>query len=159
MPVWDKPSRRWLAPEDERRVLAAIREAERMSSGEIRVHVDARCKGDPLEEARRWFAALGTSATAERNGVLLYFAVEDRKFAVAGDVGIHAAVGDEFWQALRDRLAERLREGRAGDGVVEAVLEIGRALAASFPRGAGDRNELPDDVSWGPAGREEDHNL
>jgi uncharacterized membrane protein len=149
MPFWKDPSRGMLTPGDEARVVAAIRAAERATTGEVRVHIDDHCDGEPLEQARRNFASLGMTATAARNGVLIYFAALDHKFAIVGDEGIHAVVGGEFWDALRDRLAARLREGRHAEGIVEAVLEVGRVLAEAFPAAADDRNELPDAVSWG----------
>lgn len=152
MPFWKNPSRRLLSAGDEARVVEAIRAAERETSGEIRVHVDECCNGDPIEQARICFAALGMTATAARNGALVYFAVDDRRFAVIGDVGLHAVVDPTLWDTLRDRLAVRLSEGNAGAGIVEAVTAIGGAMAGAFPRDPDDRNELPDEVSWGPSG-------
>lgn len=140
---------RLLGPEEDARVVAAIREAERHTSGEIRVHVAPRCPGDPGEAARAWFAKLGMTRTALRNGVLLFFAEEDRKFSVVGDEGIHRAVGEAFWEEVRDALQEKLRRGRAADGIVEAIERIGRELGRSFPHASDDRNELSDDVSRG----------
>ena len=88
-------------------------------------------------------------ATAERNGVLLYLAVEDRKLAIVGDQGVHARVGDEYWRRVRDAMVERLRVGAARDAIVHAVLDVGQVLAKFFPPRPGDVNELSDDVSLG----------
>lgn len=149
MVMFDRPERRLLSREDEGRVVEAIRAAERRTSGEIRVHVEARCKGEALDEAAGVFERLGMTRTAARNGVLVFLAVDDRKFAIVGDRGIHGRVGAAFWGGLRDRLAERLREGRAADGLVEVVESIGAELGRSFPRAGEDRNELSDDLSYG----------
>jgi len=142
----------WLArdgfgPAEEARIVAAIREAESRTSGEIRVRIERACPGDPLETARRRFASLRMNRTAERNGVLLFLSSTDRKLAVVGDEGIHAHVGAEFWSGLLDRLAARLRAGEAGAGVEEAVLAVGAKLAERFPPVPGDVNELPDAIS------------
>ena len=149
MVMFDRPERRLLSAEDERRVVDAIRAAERRTSGEIRVHVQARCAADALDEAARVFEGLGMTRTAARNGVLVFLAVDDRKFAIVGDRGIHARVGASFWDGLRDLLAGRLREGRAADGLVEVVESIGAQLQRAFPRAGDDRNELADDLSQG----------
>ncbi len=138
-----------LTADDEQRIVAAIRGAETRTSGEIRVHVEARCAGDPIEAARYWFARLGMAATAERNGVLFYLAARHRKFAVIGDQGIHDHVGDAFWAALRDRLEGRFRKGDVAGGLEEAILETGERLSAAFPPRAGGTNELPDEISYG----------
>ena len=139
---------RFFDAQEEARILDAIREAERATSGEIRVHVESRCPGDPMEVARQRFVRLGMANTAQRNGVLFYLATADGRFAVFGDEGIHQQVGDPFWQGLRDRMAERFRADEFAPGLAEAIAAVGAHLAASFPLAAQDRNELPDAISW-----------
>jgi uncharacterized membrane protein len=148
--LFDRPERRLLSADDERRVVEAIRSAERRTSGEIRVHVQGACKGDPLEAAAQVFERLGMARTAARNGVLVFVAVDDRRFALVGDRGIHEKVGTAFWEALRDGLAASFRAGKAADGLVAVVEAVGAELSRSFPRGGDDRNELPDSISFGP---------
>jgi uncharacterized membrane protein len=139
--------RRFLAPADLEAVRRAVVEAERGTSGEVRVHLDARCPGDPMARAIAVFERLGMPRTALRNGVLVYVAVEDRKLAVIGDAGVHALVGPGYWDRLRDTVVDHFRAGRRRDGLVTAVQEIGAVLSRHFPRDPDDRNELPDDVS------------
>ncbi|HEX6739396.1 MAG TPA: TPM domain-containing protein [Vicinamibacteria bacterium] len=135
---------------DHNRIVDAIRGAETASRGEIRVHV-AR---EPVEDARRaaavQFEKLGMTATAERNGVLVYVAPASRSFAVIGDSGVHERCGDAFWSGLAQAMEQAFREGRFTEGIVEVVGRVGEALAAHFPRlGGADVNELPDEVSEG----------
>jgi len=132
-------------------IAAAAHEAERGTSGEIRVHLERRLPraSDALTRAGHVFTRLKMDATAERNGVLLYLAVEDRKLAIVGDQGVHARVGDEYWRRVRDAMVERLRVGAARDAIVHAVLDVGLVLAKFFPPRPGDVNELSDDVSLG----------
>jgi uncharacterized membrane protein len=139
--------RRFLAPDDLEAVSRAVAEAEAGTSGEVRVHLDARCPGDPMARAVEVFERLGMTRTTLRNGVLVYVAVEDHKLAVIGDAGVHARVGGAYWSGLRDTLVGHLREGRPRDGLVTAVRDIGEMLRRHFPRAPDDRNELPDDVS------------
>jgi uncharacterized membrane protein len=142
------PARQILTETDEERILAAIRDAEAATSGEIRVHVESRTR-DVRADAERWFGRLGMNATAEHNGVLFFLAVRDRKFAVIGDRGIHAQVGDEYWTRLGARMETRFREGEIAVGLCEAIHDVGQKLAAVFPRSTKDANELPDTISYG----------
>ena len=146
--LYRSPARRLLSAEDEAAVLAAIAEAERRTSGEVRVHVVARGSGDPLADARRWFGRLGMERTRERNGVLLYVAALDRSFAIAGDRGIHERVGEPFWAALRDEIQSRFRQGLFRDGLVRAISRIGDELAGAFPKRSDDQDELPNAISF-----------
>ena len=91
------------------------------------------------------------TATAQRNGVLLYLAVADRLFAVLGDRGIHERVEEGFWDAVAARMSSRFREGDFAGGMIDAIEEIGRRLQEAFPY-AGDEadvNELSDEISYG----------
>ena len=137
-----------LSDEDLAAIGIAVTDAERMTSGQVRVHFDRQCMGDAIAEARRVFLRLGMDRTRHRNAVLLYLALEGRRFAVVGDEGIHARVGPVFWDDLRDELQRALRAGRLRDGVVAAVGDIGRALGRHFPDRPDDVNELPDSVSF-----------
>lgn len=144
---------RWLArvlsDADLEAIAAAIAEAESRTTGEIRVHVEATCPGDPLARAVALFESLGMHRTAGGTGVLIYLALEDHRLAVIGDRAIHARVGDGYWRPLADRLAAALREGCAREGLLAAVEEVGATLGRHFPRGPDDVNELPDQVSLG----------
>lgn len=140
---------RYFSPDDLEAIRAAVAAAERQTAGEIRVHLERRAVGDVLAHARRVFHALGMHRTRHRASVLLYLAVDDRKFAIVGDDGVHARVGYRLWDSVRDELQRELRAGRTRDGVIATVAEIGRALAAHFPPRPDETNELPDAVSAG----------
>jgi uncharacterized membrane protein len=134
---------------DHERIVAAIRAAEERSRGEIRVHVAHHSVGDAEAAAAAAFTKLGMSATAERNGVLIYVAPRSQRFAVVGDTAIHGRCGDAFWRGVAATMEKAFREGRFTDGIVEGIGTVGLALAREFPRVAGkrDENELPDAVS------------
>jgi len=148
MTWWRSPLRRLLSEQDETRVLAAIRRAEAKTSGEIRVHVERRSGGDPMSAAKAWFNRLGMETTDERNGILFYLAVDERTFAIVGDAGIHAKVGEAFWQALSVAMAEAFAQGKPAHGLERAIDEVGSHLAEHFPRRGDDRNELSDELSY-----------
>jgi uncharacterized membrane protein len=134
-------------------IAAAVAAAERATSGEIRVHLERRLPrrgataADPLARATEVFTTLRMHETAEHSGVLIYLAIDDHKLAILGDGGVHARVGDAYWQRVRDGMVERLRRGDARDAVLHAVREVGEVLQRFFPRRPDDRNELSDRVS------------
>ena len=131
------------------RIVHAIREAERRSSGEIRVFVESKVKGDILARAKKVFEKMGMTRTRQRNGVLLYFAVSDRAFSVLGDRGIHERVGDPLWKQITDSLSADFAKGEFAAGLERGVQQVGSALAKYFPFSATDKNELPDDIEKG----------
>jgi uncharacterized membrane protein len=133
---------------DDDRVVAAIAEAESMTSGELRVFVSSRALGndDVQKRAEARFIKLGMTATAERNGVLFYFIPRDRKFAIVGDSGIHEKCGAAFWIEIAEALRRQLVAGKFTEGVVEAIAKAGAALATHFPQRGDDRNELGNEV-------------
>jgi len=132
---------------DPERVVSAIREAESACSAEIRVSVSGALWGDPRKRAEKAFARLGMADTKHRNGVLIYFMPHRRRFAVLGDAGIHAAVGQAFWDSTAAAMSERFKAGDFTGGLEHGIAEAGRQLAKHFPAGAGgNANELPDEV-------------
>lgn len=136
----------FLTPAEKSRVEAAIAAAERVTSGEIRVLISRRVKGDPLAAARKVFHRLGMQRTRERNGVLILLASASRRFVILGDEGIHRAMGQGWWDGIRDGMAARFGGGDFAGGLVHGVEEAGRALAARFPWRPDDTNELPNEV-------------
>ncbi|MFM2134683.1 MAG: hypothetical protein RL021_83 [Bacteroidota bacterium] len=135
--------------EEQQAILAAVQEAERRTSGEIRVFIDRECGPDVLDRAAFVFSELGMHRTDERNGILIYLAVKSRKFAVIGDSGIHAKVGDDFWSGIRTEMQHHFMVGDFVSGLCQGILKAGEALSNHFPWTAGDRNELPDDIMYG----------
>jgi uncharacterized membrane protein len=136
--------------QQEQRIIAAIEAAELVTSGEVRVHLNDTCSGNPLRDAQKQFHKLGMHRTAERNGILFFIALESHKFAVVGDAGIHAMVGQSFWEGIRDHMVPELKEGRWIEALELGIAEAGRALAEHFPhQGRSDRDELSNDVSRG----------
>lgn len=132
---------------DSDRIVAAIGEAEKRSSGEIRVHVTRRKPGDLERRAIERFHKLGMQKTKHRNGVLFYIAPRARKFRIVGDVAIHERCGESFWEDVARAMEADFRRGAFTDGVVRGVEKIGEVLAAHFPRRPDDQNELPDRVT------------
>lgn len=146
---------RLLTPAQEEILVAAIRQAETTTSGEIRVHLEDHCPTpEPLDRAAQVFAELNMHQTAERNGVLFYLAWQDRRFAVIGDAAINAAVPDDFWEITKETVLSQFRQGNYVEGLGRGVKMVGEQLQKFFPYNAAtDQNELDDTISYGgPAG-------
>ncbi|NID13132.1 TPM domain-containing protein [Fibrivirga algicola] len=139
-----------LTPDQQEQIIAAIRQAERETSGEIRVHIEANCPdSDPVQRAVAVFKHLGMHQTKEQNGVLFYLAHEDRKFAVVGDQGIDAKVPADFWQSTKDLMRQHFAATDYATGLSQGIERAGQHLKTFFPRASDDVNELPDDISFG----------
>jgi uncharacterized membrane protein len=138
----------FFAKEQQAQILAAVKEAEKATSGEIRVHIENSCAEDVLDRAAWIFNKLGMHKTADRNGVLFYLAVNDRKFAVIGDAGINAKVPEGFWDDIKELLQEKFREGKFTEGLSEGIILAGKHLNKHFPHKKNDVNELSDEISF-----------
>ena len=139
-----------LPPSEEasKQIMSAILEAEKATSGEIRVHFENHCKADVLDRAAEIFKKLHMHETDERNGVLFYVAIKDHKFAILGDKGINKVVPDHFWDDIKEHMVKRFKEHEFAKGISEGIRMAGDQLQKHFPYKAGDKNELSDDISY-----------
>jgi uncharacterized membrane protein len=143
-------TREFLSKLEHDRIIQAIRDAESKTSGEIRVLIQrGKLKSDPLVAAQRKFLRLGMHKTREHNAVLIFVAPRVHKLAVVGDNAIHERCGDEFWQRIVETMRVHFRNEKFSDALIDAVNEVGKVLAAHFPRTLASANELPDDVIEG----------
>ncbi|RLD39843.1 MAG: TPM domain-containing protein [Bacteroidetes bacterium] len=126
----------------------AIMNAELDTSGEIRVHIDSKCKGEVMDRAYEVFKKLKMHDTGLRNGVLFYLAVKNRKFAIIGDKGINEIVPEDFWEELKSDMLDAFREGNFTDGLIDGITRTGTHLKQHFPYQTDDVNELPDEISF-----------
>jgi uncharacterized membrane protein len=140
----------FFSPEEQRLIVNAIREAERATSGEVRVFVESRCSYvDAIDRALELFTEMGMHATAERNGVLVYVAIKDHQLAVLGDEGIHRKVGADYWRTEVQKMLRDFNREDYAKGIAGCVKDIGEALKAHFPYASNDRNELSDEIEFG----------
>ncbi|RZL48491.1 MAG: TPM domain-containing protein [Pedobacter sp.] len=126
----------------------AIAEAEKTTSGEIRISIDKHCHGSAFERATEYFSELGMDKTAQHNGVLIYLAYEDHKFAIIGDRGINKVVPEDFWETTQVAMKAHFLSGNLADGIIAGVALAGEKLALFFPYQNGDVNELPNDIVY-----------
>lgn len=139
----------FLTASHEEKIVAAIKEAEKNTSGEIRVHIEHHSGKDPLDRAKEVFYFLNMDRTQQQNGVLFYVAVNDKKFSVIGDSGINKVVPDNFWESVKNTVLSRFKTGNYAEGLIQGILAAGEKLKEYFPYTPDDKNELPDNISLG----------
>lgn len=139
----------FLSPEQEKAIVAAIVDAEKTTSGEIRVHLEAHYNGVHFERAKSLFHSLKMDNTKEENGVLIYVAVLDKKFVILGDAGINKVVPPNFWNSTKDLMTKHFKREQFTAGIIAGIKEAGVQLATHFPWDTNDTNELSNEVSKG----------
>ncbi|SRR5690606_2912026 len=146
----------FLTSEEESAIIEAIRIAEKNTSGEIRVHLEATSISaesnehvDTFDRAVEVFDMLNMQNTEAKNGVLIYVAVNDRTLVIMGDKGINDIVGQNFWESTKNIIINHFKKGNMKQGLVEGILMAGEQLKKYFPYSKDDKNELPDDISVG----------
>ena len=141
----------FFSKEENDKIVAAIRNAEECTSGEVRVFVESKCKFiDPLDRALEIFAELKMQETKDRNAVLVYVAIKDKQLAIFGDSGIHAKTGEEYWRREVAKMISQFNKENYADGISNCITEIGHALQHYFPYDKEtDKNELPDEIIFG----------
>ena len=141
----------YFTAEQQQQMVEAINEAEKNTSGEVRVFVEGKCKYmDAVDRAREIFVSLKMDKTKDRNAVLLYIAVKDKQMAVFADEGIYQRLGMEYWNNEVNKIIAEFRKDNHTQGICTVVKDIGEALKAEFPYDkVGDKNELPDEIIFG----------
>ena len=142
-------AREFFTQEERAEIENAISEAEKVTSGEIRVHLENTCDEKILDHTSWIFEELEMHATEKRNGVLIYMAVEDKTFAIIGDAGINELVPADFWENIKEEMRAAFKQDRFKEGLLEAVNSIGIDLKVQFPIREDDENELPNAISFG----------
>lgn len=142
------PAREFLTEEEEKRIIKSITDAEEFTTGEIRVHIEFKCKKDPLDRAKEIFQELKMHETEARNGIILYIATDDRKVAIFGDEGISEQVEDDFWQDEIDTLIGEFKQGNFEKGIELVVNDIGEKLKRFYPSDGTDPNELDNEITF-----------
>lgn len=135
--------------EQKQEIVLAIKQAEKNTSGEIRVHIEKKCKEDVLDHAAFMFDELEMQKTELRNGVLIYLAVEDRQLAILGDAGINLKVPKGFWDDSRDVMISHFKNGDFAKGLSAGIIKAGEQLKEHYPYQSDDTNELSDEISFG----------
>jgi uncharacterized membrane protein len=150
--MWSfRKKKTFFSQEENDKIVHSIQDAERQTSGEIRIFVESRCKYvDPLDRAAEIFAQLQMEKTELRNGVLFYVAIKDKQLAIFADSGIHSATGDTHWKNVVQQILSVFSKESVVAGITTTITKIGDALKTHFPYDKDvDKNELPDEIIFG----------
>jgi len=139
----------FLTAREEQQIVAAIKSAEKNTSGEIRVHIEKSTEIPPLTRAKEVFWFLNMDETKEQNGVLFYIAVENKQFAIYGDRGIYRKTPQNFWDEEKEIVLKHFSKKENAKGLLIAIEKVGEKLKKLFPYQTDDSNELSDEISKG----------
>jgi uncharacterized membrane protein len=139
----------FLTSEEELEIVQAIRQAERNTSGEIRVHIEKSTDISHYNRALEVFHSLKMFNTKQQNAVLIYVAVEDHKFVINGDQGIDKVVSENFWETTKNVMQQQFKMKQFKQGIVDGVLKAGEELKVHFPWQINDEDELSNEISKG----------
>ena len=133
--------------DQQQQVKVAIENAELQTSCEIRVFVEDFSKIDVLDRAAFQFKKLAMHETALRNGVLIYLATEDKKFAIIGDAGINQHTGNEFWDSVKELMLTEFKKDDLTTGLIIGIAALAETVKLFFPYEMGDKNEISNDIA------------
>jgi uncharacterized membrane protein len=134
---------------EKKQIMAAIADAEKNTSGEIRVHLEKMCAEDVFTHAVNVFGKLEMHKTELKNAVLFYLAVQDKKFAIVADKGINDVVPSDFWDKIKQELQTHFKQNNFSSSLCKAIEDTGKQLSTFFPLQSNDTNELSNDISIG----------
>ena len=139
----------FLTKQDEQEIVQAIIQAEKLTSGEIRVHIEDSAIKKGSERAYEVFHLLKMDETELKNGVLIYVAVGDKTFVICGDKRINDVVPHDFWEDTKSIIQKHFKVGNFKQGIIDGILLSGEQLKKYFPWADTDKNELDNEISKG----------
>ncbi|WP_147204840.1 TPM domain-containing protein [Segetibacter aerophilus] len=142
--------REFFTPEQQELMVKAIQEAEKNTSGEVRLFVEGKCNYvDAVDRAKEIFFSLKMDQTKDRNAVLFYLAMDDRQLALFADEGIYRRLGESYWNDKVKKIIKSFTKDDYTGGICSVIYDIGDALKTEFPYESSDKNELPDEIIFG----------
>lgn len=139
----------FLSKSDEQEIVDAIQLSEKNTSGEIRVHLESGTSNPIDKRAMEVFNDLKMNETTDKNGVLIYIAVNNKAFYICGDSGINNLVGADFWNSTKDIMLNHFKKGNHKQAIIDGIIEAGKKLKEYFPYQDNDQNELSNEISKG----------
>jgi len=90
-------------------ITEAINLIESKTTCKIKIYVGKKSGSNPLMDARKIFENFGMKGLKDKNGVIFFITVKDKKLAIFGDDGINSKVGEIFWKNMRDAIIEKFK--------------------------------------------------
>ena len=140
----------YFSDEEKEKIRAAIHDAEKSTTGEVRLFVEHYCKrNQAVERAAEVFHSMKMDETVDHNGVLIYIALSHKRMAIYADAGIYSKVENGFWDELLHKMQGHFKHAKFAEGVIAVIHDIGKKLAEYFPDGSLQKNEKPDELVFG----------
>lgn len=150
MQLFPKKKKEFFTADQQKQMVRAIQEAEKNTSGEVRVFVESKCEYvDPVDRAKEIFFNLKMDQTKDRNAVVFYIAIDDHQLALFADEGIYQRLGADYWNKEVKVFISDFSKDDIPGGICKCVTDIGNALKEQFPYETSDKNELPDEIIFG----------
>lgn len=133
------------------RISNKIKEAEKITSGEIAVSIREYKsffeEKKPLRQlAEREYLRLGINKTKEGTGVLIFLLLSERQFYILADDNINKLTGEKVWNEIKNIMQEKFVRGEFCKGILFGIDEIGKILSQHFPIRTDDTNEISNRV-------------
>ncbi len=141
----------FFSDDDFLRISSKIKDAEKTTSGEIRVSIREKKqfmhrKKDIRRLAEEEFYKLNMHNTRDKTGILLYLLLYNRQFYILADEGINSKVSQETWDKVRDNIQTKFKDGHYTKGILSGIEQVGKILSAHFPIKPDDTNELSNEI-------------
>jgi uncharacterized membrane protein len=150
MPIGLFKKKAFFSKEEAEEIVGEIRESEKLTSGEIRLFVETKCKYmDPMLRAKEIFVQLNMNKTLLHNGVLIYVATKDKEIAICADSGILEKVHPDVWKSAVQLVQQNFQQQQYVDGLKNCINYLGTLLQQYYPYDSQDKNELPDNIVFG----------
>ncbi|MEW6195741.1 MAG: TPM domain-containing protein [Bacteroidota bacterium] len=129
------------------RISKKIKEAEKNTSGEIRISIKEKSswlekKKDIRTLAEKEFYKLNMHTTRDNTGILLFLLLAEKKFYILADKGINEKVDQSVWDKIRNEMQNEFKEGHFTNGILLGIENVGNTLSRHFPIKSDDTNEL-----------------
>lgn len=135
-----------LTPEEEARLMDAIREVESRTSAEIRICITHQWIWRHERFAWKIFERAGMRQTRNRNAVLIVVMPRVKRIVVIGDTGLDAIVAQKYWQETVDAMIHSMKTEGPLASLLTGLKRIGDTLAEYWPRELDNPNELDDEI-------------
>lgn len=128
-----------------------IKEAEKSTSGEIRISIRERRsffnrRKEIRNLAEEEFHKLNMHRTRDKTGILLFLLLAERQFYILADEGINTKVEQKTWDNVRDEIQSEFKDGNFGKGLILGIERVGKVLSEHFPIKPDDTNELSNKI-------------
>ncbi len=148
--IFLKKAINYFSDSEKEKIRTAIQEAEKSTTGEVRIFVEHYCKhGNAVVRAAEVFHNLKMDETADRNGVLIYIALSHKRMAIYADSGMYSKVEPGFWDEMLHKMQGHFKKEKFAEGIISAIHDIGLKLAGFFPDGSLEKNDKPDELVFG----------